>query len=99
MASQAALRSSLTPRVQYALDGLLRHHPDVRITSARRTRLRNRQVGGARNSRHLIGVAVDLVGPGDTLRHLKAVAPRYGATEVILESDHLHIGWPRSWAC
>ena len=90
-------RWRLAPRVGAAVTMLLRHHPDVRITSGRRSVEHNRIVGGAPRSRHLLGAAVDLAGPEATLRHLRAVARRYGATEVLNEGDHTHLGWPRSW--
>lgn len=87
----------LSRRVETQLAKLLLHHGDVRITSGRRSRWRNRKVGGSPRSRHLLGVAVDLVGPSETLRHLREVAPRYGATEILDEGDHTHIAWPRDW--
>jgi hypothetical protein len=98
MPSEVSRSWGLAVRARAAVSALLLHHPDVRITSGRRSPESNRRVGGAKRSRHLLGVAVDLVGPPATLRHLRARARAYGATEILDEGDHTHIAWPRDWA-
>jgi uncharacterized protein YcbK (DUF882 family) len=79
---------------------LLAHNPRITITSGRRTPERNRAVGGVPRSKHLTGRAVDVVGDRASLEHTArhARAPigtpgGAGATEVLMESDHLHLGW------
>lgn len=86
------------PRIVAPLTGLLTHHPDVHLTSGWRSVAHNADVGGSPISRHLLGLAVDIVGPTLTLAHIRSRAAAYGATEVLNEGDHTHLGWPRAWA-
>ncbi len=91
---------TLEPHAELHTRRLLAGHRDIRVTSARRTPELNRAVGGVARSKHLEGRAVDLAGPGGSLRHLarQLRASRfthlYGhPTEVIDEGDHLHVAW------
>lgn len=85
------VRTSIVPLLEAWTHG----HSGFTVTSGLRTAARNKQVGGAKNSRHLMGVAVDIVGPKTLLDHLQRTASSHGAVEVLRESDHLHVGWPR----
>ena len=58
------------------------------LTSWWRSALGNQSVGGHRDSQHLLGLAVDVVGP--SLRVTRDLARRQGLTAV-LEGDHLHL--------
>lgn len=86
------------PSIAGQLSRLLAGHPDVRITSGWRSPWDNKRVGGGTNSRHMLGIAVDLVGPKNTLTHIRQEARSLGATEVLDEGDHTHVAWPRTWA-
>ena len=90
----------LTPHARLHAERLLGVHPDLRVTSGRRTPDGNRRVGGVPNSYHLRGRAVDLSGRRDMLRAAAETARTQrvtalcsGPEEVILESDHLHVAW------
>jgi uncharacterized protein YcbK (DUF882 family) len=79
---------------------LLNEHPGLRITSGRRSRARNRWVGGVPNSFHLRGRAIDVTGSRAELAAAASTAwaQRVGPSctgpeEVIDEGDHLHIAW------
>lgn len=72
---------------------LLHGHSDVRLTSGYRDRTTNARVGGAARSYHLLGRAIDIVGPRATLHHLEHSARRMRAREVIDEGDHLHVAF------
>lgn len=77
----------------------------VKVTSAKRSVAHNRKVGGAPNSFHLRGRAIDLVGDRDTLVRAAGLAWALrvgnrctGPEEVILEdlgkpNQHLHVAW------
>jgi len=86
-----------------ALRHRLGDHP-LRVTSAYRSRACNTQVGGASNSNHLTGNAMDLV-PGDGATSLCSIArgARYVAVRELLgpgypgHDDHIHIGDQGSW--
>ncbi len=74
------------------LDAAVRASGPVTATSWWRSPTHNAEVGGHRDSQHLIGTAVDLVTeePGQLARELA----RFGWTTVN-EGDHLHVqAWP-----
>ncbi len=95
----------LTPHTRAHVLQLLGERPLLRISSGRRTPLRNRQVGGSPTSWHLRGRAVDLVGPHWDLVQAAGLAWALrlgqnctGPEEVLLEKvgqrgEHLHIAW------
>jgi len=64
--------------------------PNAQPTSWWRSNARNLDVGGARNSQHLLAWAVDFAGPRDESRKLVAVAERLGLVAVD-EGDHVHV--------
>lgn len=81
-----------------ALRHRLGDHP-LRVTSAYRSKACNTAVGGATNSNHLYGRAIDLVpGDGTTTMCRIAQAARYTAFNELLgpgypdHSDHIHLG-------
>ncbi len=69
------------------------------VTSTDRTAAKNREVGGAENSLHLIGRAADVVPspawavPGAS-RIIIDVALLLGASWALDEGDHVHIEFP-----
>lgn len=69
---------------------------DLSVTSWIRSRQRNAAVGGVADSRHLIGLAVDIVldDPG-AREHFIQTAKTVGL-QVIDEGDHLHVQEPRT---
>ncbi len=79
---------------------LLAAAPGVSVSSGRRTPERNRAVGGVAGSLHLQGRAVDLTGTRRRLEHAawhareeSRTPGRTGPQEILMESDHLHLGW------
>jgi len=66
------------------------------VTSWLRSHKHNAQVGGVADSRHLLGLAVDVVldDTNDT-REFETHAKHLGL-QVIIEGDHLHVQEPRS---
>jgi uncharacterized protein YcbK (DUF882 family) len=68
-------------------------YPRLRLTSARRGRLRNRAVGGAANSLHLSGRAADLSGTTADQQAAVRLAVRLHAVEALDEGDHAHVAW------
>lgn len=66
-----------------------------RATSWWRSVERNREVGGALYSQHLVGLALDVVPlPGATFREVRAEAIAAGLYAVV-EPDHVHLqAWP-----
>jgi uncharacterized protein YcbK (DUF882 family) len=63
-----------------------------RISSWLRTLSHNAEVGGATNSQHLIGTAVDLVPLGMSTEQLASIAQRSGLFAYVLdEGDHVHV--------
>lgn len=90
----------LTPHAALHLACLLVVHPELRVSSGRRSPEHNLDVGGVPNSFHLSGRAVDLVGPRAALvaAHRTADAQRItagctGPEETLDEGDHLHVAW------
>ncbi len=68
------------------------------VTSWLRSRRHNESVGGVKDSRHLLGLAVDVVfDPGVDTADFQLLATGLGL-EVIVEGDHLHVQEPRSKA-
>lgn len=70
--------------------------PDAKITSGMRTPERNAAVGGAPNSFHMRGQALDFVKPpGMTFEQIKQSMAAQGlpVTELIDEGDHIHWAW------
>jgi uncharacterized protein YcbK (DUF882 family) len=104
-ARELTILRDLQPHTRAHVLQLLAEYPLLRITSGRRSAVRNRAVGGARNSYHLRGRAVDLVGlPWDlgkaagTAWALRIGPGCTGPEEVLLEGlgsprQHLHIAW------
>jgi hypothetical protein len=103
--SEQVLLSSLGPHTRAHALALMQAHPRLRLTSARRSVERNREVGGSASSFHLRGRACDFVADLLTLRaaHATAHAQRLGKActgpeEVLLEKvrrpgQHLHVAW------
>lgn len=70
--------------------------PDVQFNSGLRTTDQNRRAGGAQNSFHLRGQAVDIAPPrGITQAQLRQQLESQGVrvTELLNEGDHWHIAW------
>ncbi len=68
------------------------------VTSWLRSRRHNTDVGGVKDSRHLLGLAVDVVfDPGVDTTDFALLASGIGL-EVIVEGDHLHVQEPRARA-
>lgn len=96
---------SLTPHTRAHALQLLQMHPLLQVSSGRRSPRWNARVGGAPRSWHLVGRAVDIVGPEYDLRHAADEAWRLrigpdctGPEEVLLEylgttRAHLHVAW------
>lgn len=83
----------------HAVD-LLNRFPGTRVTSARRSLRENVAVGGAPNSYHVRGRAVDFAPPRERWREFLTAARRQrvgphctGPEEVIDEGDHIHVAW------
>jgi uncharacterized protein YcbK (DUF882 family) len=65
------------------------------VTSWLRSRKHNEQVGGVTNSRHLLGLAVDVVLDDTTqTAEFRVLAIQLGL-QVIIEEDHVHVQEPR----
>lgn len=102
---ERALLATLAPHARRHADQLLWEVPLLRVSSARRTPGRNRAVGGAPNSYHLRGRAVDFTGPLWDLGRAAGLAWALrvgegctGPEEVLLEdlgqpNQHLHVAW------
>jgi len=73
----------------------LKANYDFSVTSWWRSKKHNTAVGGVPTSRHLVGLAVDIVlDKADDISALKQTASEIGL-QVIDETDHLHIQEPR----
>jgi uncharacterized protein YcbK (DUF882 family) len=105
IADRARLRT-LTHHARHHAEQLLSEvDAPMRVSSARRTPLRNRQVGGSTTSFHLRGRAVDFTADTYTLSKAADLAWRLrvgrgctGPEEVLLEKlgqpgQHLHVAW------
>lgn len=63
--------------------------PGARVTSWWRSYEKNVEVGGVKNSRHLIGLAYDVVpATAENTRRLEMIFPR-----VLDEKTHIHASW------
>lgn len=90
----ARVVSALRPQLERFLAQLraVREPPGMRVsfTSWWRSKQRNLQVGGARTSQHLLGLAVDVVPVGgsrsELLRRLRAAG-----LVALDEGDHVHV--------
>ena len=66
------------------------------VTSWIRSKEHNAKVGGVSDSRHLFGLAVDIVfDPGSDMSGFNDKAGQLGL-QVIAEGDHLHVQEPRA---
>jgi hypothetical protein len=99
-AAELAYMLGLEDHAALHLACLLAAHPGVRVSSGRRTREHNRDVGGVESSYHLTGRAADLAVAGARARAIARTADAQrvspgctGPEEVIVEEDHLHIAW------
>lgn len=71
----------------------------ARVTSDTRSVEHNRSVGGAKNSYHLSGQAIDIAkGGGMTIDKIRRQAKGMGLTikELIDEGDHFHLAWGKT---
>ncbi|WKY46911.1 D-Ala-D-Ala carboxypeptidase family metallohydrolase [Eubacteriaceae bacterium ES3] len=59
----------------------------VIVTSGVRCVIRNREVGGIDNSRHLSGNAVDCYAPGFSVHQLKAAAEKEGLSVILYQAE------------
>jgi len=96
---------TLTPHAAKHAHQLLQMHPLLQVSSGRRSARWNSSVGGSPSSFHLLGRAVDIVGPEHDLVHAAGeawslrIGPRCtGPEEVLLEylgtrRAHLHVAW------
>lgn len=93
-------RWGLTPHAALHTAELIRVVPGLHVTSGRRSRLRNRLVGGVKGSFHLKGRGVDLGGSRESIvagaraaYKIRVSATCTGPEEVIDEGDHLHTAY------
>jgi uncharacterized protein YcbK (DUF882 family) len=104
-AAEHRILATLTPHTRAHALQLLAERPLLKVSSGRRTALRNRQVGGSPTSWHLQGRAVDFTGPRWDLAAAAGLAWALrvghhctGPEEVLLEdlgepNQHLHVAW------
>jgi hypothetical protein len=86
-------RANLRWMCAHVLDPLReRYGSQVRVTSAYRSPAVNKAVGGVANSRHVEGLAVDLVLP-QKYRLTTAQNLRARGLKVLEYAGHLHIAW------
>jgi uncharacterized protein YcbK (DUF882 family) len=97
--------TSLDTHTRHHVLLLLGAHPELTITSGRRTPDRNRRAGGSPRSFHLQGRAADFTGPVRTLYQAATTARQQrvgrsctGPEEVFVEdaggpNQHLHVAW------
>jgi len=82
-----------TPLVEFLrrVSGMLTYIPDGTLTSWYRTPERNRAVGGARRSQHLLGLAIDLDTPDPDL--VLELADLFGvvALDETATKSHVHL--------
>ncbi len=102
---ETKILAGLTPHTRAHAIFLLSRHPQLHLSSGRRTARRNKEVGGAIHSYHLRGRAVDFIGTlaelrlaETTARHSRVGARCTGPEEVLLEypgepRQHLHVAW------
>lgn len=95
----------LTPHTRKHAFMLVEAHPNLVLTSGRRSHITNRRVGGSPRSFHLLGRACDWTGPLFDLQRAAETAWRQrvngsctGPEEVLLEdsgepNQHLHTAW------
>lgn len=69
---------------------VLRYAPNCTITSWYRDPERNALVGGSPRSLHLLGLAIDLVGPAVELEAVMRIW-RAAGLDAVDEGDHLHL--------
>lgn len=80
-----------TPELVQALEAFrARAGKPVRVNDAYRCPDHNRQVGGAKASQHLLGLAADISVEGMTAAELEAVARRIPEIRGIGRGDHQH---------
>lgn len=96
-ANLLAKRWGLTRHAALHAAELVRVVPGLHITSGRRSRLRNRLVGGVANSFHLEGRGVDFGGSRASIvagvaaaNEIRVSPACTGPEEVLDEGDHLH---------
>lgn len=102
IAGQAAQTSALVAQTEDALTvstataKVMGIAPDARITSDHRTKAQNEAVGGATNSWHLTGQALDIAPiSGMTFEQFREKLKGLGVpiTELLNEGDHWHWAW------
>jgi hypothetical protein len=90
----AEARANLRVMCAEVLDPLRERYPGVRVTSAFRSVAVNRAVGGVPDSRHLRGLAVDVVVPSQTRSQIVRELRSRGL-KVLQYSGHIHIAMVR----
>lgn len=77
-----------------ACRAMLRRHPDMSCTSGGRSADRNKRVGGHPESKHLIDMARDFVGPPSVLREAVGSCKVLGLSYLLHDvgsGNHLHV--------